>query len=289
MFHPYDLTTTTSKYSELFADGKRIETLWIAPSQAQDATPQKPTLVMLHGGLGCVALWKDFPEQLAQTTGCIVLAYSRYGNGKSQPLGEKRPVSYMHHEGEVVLPELLEKLGIQKPVLIGHSDGGSIAIVYAGKFPDRVRALILEAPHVFVEDISVCGAVNAKAQYETSDFRHKLAKYHQDVDATFWGWNDIWLDPHFKTWNLESYLPQIRCPVLMIQGEQDKYGTVSQLEAIRAHMPRSEVLVLSNCGHTPHRDHRETVLARMTAFVAEVGKGPHPRSIDRQIRPRSGG
>lgn len=259
------MITGASKYGEMFVDGKRIETLWIPPSQ-----PQKCTVVMLHGGLGCIALWKDLPQRLAQGAGCGVLAYSRYGNGNSQPLGEKRPVSYMHHEGEVVLPELLAKLGIVKPVLVGHSDGGSIAIIYAGKFPDRVRGLILEAPHVFVEDVSLRSSVKAKADYEAADLRQKLAKYHQDVDATFWGWNDVWLDPLFRTWNLESYLPQIRCPVLLIQGEQDEYGTIAQFDAIRARVPRSEILLLPDCGHSPHSDHPETVRARMTAFIAEL-------------------
>lgn len=258
--------TGASKYGEMFVDGKRVETLWIPPSQ-----PQSCTVVMLHGGLGSIALWKDFPQRLAQGTGCGVLAYSRYGNGNSQPLGEKRAVSFMHHEGEVVLPELLTKLGIEKPVLVGHSDGGSIAIIYAGKFPERVRGLILEAPHVFVEEICLRGAVKAKADYETADLRQRLAQYHQDVDATFWGWNDIWLDPLFRTWNLASYLPQIRCPVLLIQGEQDEYGTVAQLDAIRARVPRAEVLLLPNCGHSPDRDHPETVLARMTEFIAGLG------------------
>ncbi len=247
----------------MFVDGKWIETLWIPPSQ-----PQRCAIVMLHGGLGSIGHWKDFPQRLAQATSCGVLAYSRYGNGNSQPLSEKRPVSYMHREGEVVLPELLTKLGIVKPVLVGHSDGASIAIIYAGKFPDCVRGLILEAPHVFVEKVSLRGALKAKADYQNSNLRKKLAKYHQDVDATFWGWNDIWLDPRFCRWNLESYLPQIHCPVLLIQGEQDEYGTTAQLDAIRPRVPQAEVLLLPDCGHSPDRDQPETVLARMTAFIA---------------------
>jgi len=281
----------------MFVDGKRIETLWIPPSrkspsdrqealqsgqalQAEDVTQSGKdcTLVMLHGGLGSIGIWKDLPQRLAQNTGCGVLAYDRYGNGRSQPLEEKRPVAFMHHEGEIVLPELLEKLGIEKPILIGHSDGGSIAIVYAGKFPDRVRGLILLAPHVFVEEISLQGALNAKAEYETGDLRQKLAKYHTDVDATFWGWNDIWLDLQFRSWNLESYLPQIRCPVLMIQGEQDEYGTVAQLDAIRARVPRSEVLQLPGCGHSPDRDAPEIVLARMIAFITALDVGFNGRT-----------
>jgi len=280
----------------MFVDGKRIETLWIPPSrrrspserqeawQSGEALPSENvtqpgkecTLVMLHGGLGSIGIWKDLPQRLAQNTGCGVLAYDRYGNGRSQPLEEKRPVSYMHHEGEVVLPELLEKLGIEKPVLIGHSDGGSIAIVYAGKFPDHVRGLILLAPHVFVEEMSLQGALNAKAEYQTGDLRQKLAKYHADVDATFWGWNEIWLDPRFRSWNLESYLSQIRCPVLMIQGEQDEYGTVAQLDAIRARVPQSEVLWLPDCGHSPDRDAPEKVLARMKEFIEKLERTSDP-------------
>ena len=276
------------KIRKMFVDGKRIETLWIPPSrrrspserqeawQSGEALPSENvtqpgkecTLVMLHGGLGSIGIWKDLPQWLAQNTGCGVLAYDRYGNGRSQPSGEKRPVSYMHHEGEVVLPELLAKLGVGNPILIGHSDGGSIAIVYAGKFCERVRGLILLAPHVFVEEISLQGALNAKAEYERSDLRQKLAKYHANVDATFWGWNDVWLDPSFRTWNLESYLPQICCPVLMIQGEQDEYGTVRQLDAIRARVAQSEVLMLPDCGHSPDRDAPEIVLARMKEFIA---------------------
>ena len=150
---------------------------------------------MLHEGLGSVALWKHFPQKLASRTGCGVLVYSRYGHGGSDKLMEKRPVEFMHHEGEVVLPELLDKLGIARPILLGHSDGGSISLIFAGKYPERPRALILEAPHVFVEDLSVASITQAKVKYQTTDLRQKLARYHAHVDETFWGWNDIWLDP----------------------------------------------------------------------------------------------
>src|SRR5208283_4289039 len=146
-------------------DGKRLETLWIKRNQAA-----RPTIVMLHEGLGSIALWKHFPQRLASATGCGVLVYSRYGNGQSDMLREKRPVEYMHHEGEVVLPELLDKLGIVRPILLGHSDGGSIALIFAGKYPERPRALILEAPHVFVEDLSVASITQAEMNYQTTDF-----------------------------------------------------------------------------------------------------------------------
>jgi pimeloyl-ACP methyl ester carboxylesterase len=140
----------------------------------------------------------------------------------------------MHHEGEVVLPELLDKLDVERPILLGHSDGGSIVLIFAGKYPNRARALILEAPHVFVEDLSVASIAAAKVSFETTDFRAKLGRYHAHVDETFWGWNEIWLDPNFRSWNIESYLGSIRCPVLCIQGENDQYGTPAQVEAIRA-------------------------------------------------------
>ena len=246
----------------MVVDGKRLETLWIGRGQSN-----RPTIVMLHEGLGSIALWKNFPELLATHTDCGVLLYSRYGHGNSDRLMEKRPVTFMHHEGEVVLPELLEKLQIERPILLGHSDGGSIAIIFAGKHPDAVRGLILEAPHVFVEDLSVASITQAKVNYQKTELPQKLSRHHAHVDATFWGWNDIWLDPDFRSWNIEEYLAAIRCPVLCIQGEQDEYGTRAQVEAIKAQVPRTEIVMLPNCKHSPHRDQAERTLERMVEFV----------------------
>jgi pimeloyl-ACP methyl ester carboxylesterase len=250
---------------EVLVDGKRLETLSIEP-----ADKDRMTIVMLHEGLGSVGLWKNFPQRLASRTGCGILVYSRYGHGSSDKLREKRPVEFMHHEGEVVLPELLEKLNITRPILLGHSDGGSIALIFAGKYPDRPRALILEAPHVFVEDLSVASITQAKVTYLTTDLPPKLGRYHQHVDATFWGWNDIWLDPQFRSWNIEEYLPAIRCPILCVQGEEDEYGTIAQVKAIQARVPATEILMLPNCKHSPHRDQAEATLDCMAEFVAEV-------------------
>ena len=250
---------------EVLVDGKRLETLAIEPDRSD-----RPVTVLLHEGLGSIAMWKQFPQQLAERTGCRVLAYSRYGHGGSDKLMESRPVSFMHHEGEVVLPELLDKLGIVQPILLGHSDGGSIALIFAGRYPERPQALILEAPHVFVEDLSVASITQAKVNYQTTNLREKLARYHAHVDATFWGWNHIWLDPAFRSWNIEEYLPAIRCPVLCIQGEQDEYGTIAQVQAVQARVPGCEVLMLPNCKHSPHRDHPELTLARIGDFVARV-------------------
>jgi pimeloyl-ACP methyl ester carboxylesterase len=250
---------------EVLVDGKRLETLWIEPTGKDQLT-----IVMLHEGLGSVALWKDSPQRLASRTRCGILVYSRYGHGNSDRLMEKRPVHFMHHEGEVVLPELLDKLNIAKPILLGHSDGGSIAIIFAGKYPDRPRALILEAPHVFVEDLSVASITDAKVAYLTTDLPQKLGRYHKHVDATFWGWNDIWLEPQFRSWNIEEYLPAIRCPVLCIQGKDDEYGTIAQVLAIKERLPATEIFMLPNCKHSPHRDQTEATLERMAGFVARV-------------------
>ncbi len=257
--------------AQLMVDGKWLETLWLEP---EDGVPvDRPVIVMLHEGLGSVALWKDFPHRLAEATGCRVLVYSRYGHGSSEKLTEKRPVEFMHHEGEVVLPELLERLEIRRPILLGHSDGGSIALVFAGTQPENVQGLMLEAPHVFVEDLTVASIEQAKVSYRTTDFPRRLGRYHEHVDETFWRWNDIWLDPDFRAWNIEQYLAGVRCPILCIQGEQDEYGTRAQLDAIMAQVPGTEIVMLPECRHSPHRDQPEATLALMSGFVAAVVKG----------------
>jgi pimeloyl-ACP methyl ester carboxylesterase len=257
--------TLEAKLEAVVVDGRRLETLWLAP---RDATA--PTIVMLHEGLGSIALWRDFPHALATRNGCGVLAYSRHGHGESEKQAEKRPVTFMHHEGEVVLPELLDNFGLDHPILLGHSDGGSIALIFAGKYPERVRALILEAPHIFVEDLSIKSIAATKVAYETTNLRARLGCYHAHVDATFWAWNDIWLHPQFRDWNIESYLDSIRCPVLCIQGEEDEFGTRAQVDTIVAKVPGAELLMLPDCGHSPHRDQREATLAKIVEFVAKV-------------------
>lgn len=262
------LSVTNYLRSEVVVDGKRLEAMRIEPRENA-----RPTIVMLHEGLGSIALWKDFPTQLAERTGCGVLVYSRYGLGNSEKLMEKRPVAFMHHEGEVVLPELLKKLNIERPLIVGHSDGGSIALIFAGKYPDALSGLILEAPHVFVEDLSIASIAQAKVAYETTDLPQRLGRYHANVDATFWGWNDIWLNPDFRAWNIEEYLLSIRCPILCIQGTDDEYGTVAQVAAIQAKAPQTEIVMLTNCKHSPHRDQTEKTLELMTNFVARTASG----------------
>jgi len=273
-----------SNLGDVVVDGKRLETLWFAPRD-----PAVPTIVMLHEGLGSIALWKDFPYALADRTGCGVLVYSRYGHGNSQKQAGRRPITFMHHEGEVVLPELLEKLGIVRPILLGHSDGGSIALIFAGKYPGRTCGMILEAPHVFVEEFGLASIRSAKAAFETTDFRVKLARYHAHVDETFWAWNDIWLDPEFPRWNIEAYLDTIRCPVLCIQGEEDEYGTRAQVDTVVAKVPGTELVMLPQCAHSPHRDQKEATLAKITEFLAKINDTPRitPDNVDPILKTES--
>ena len=242
-------------------DGKRLEAVRIEPRRSG-----LPAIVMLHEGLGSVAHWKDFPSRLVEETGAGVFVYSRYGHGNSDPLSESRSLWYMHHEAQVVLPELLKKARIERPMLLGQSDGASIAILYAGTFPDRAAGLILEAPHVFVEEVTVASIAQAKLLYKETDLPQRLGRYHAHVDSLFWGWNDIWLDPAFRAWNIESFVDHIRCPVLLLQGAQDEYGTVKQIDAIRARMPSASAVILEDCRHAPHRDQCEATLAAITEF-----------------------
>ena len=232
-----------------------------------EMTVGAPMLVFLHEGLGSVAMWKDFPARCVEATGCGALIYSRYSYGKSDPLGEPRRVSFMHDEALNALPELLGKLGVERPILFGHSDGASIALIHAGGAGRPVRGLILMAPHVMVEEIGIRRIEQAKLAYESTDLREKLARYHADADSAFRGWNEIWLDPDFRAWNIEEYLPRIACPVLAIQGEDDEYGTMEQIERIERAIPQAEVLKLKACGHSPHRDQPDAVIERVVEFV----------------------
>ncbi len=242
---------------------QRLESVWIAAPVAD-----RPTLVLLHEGLGSVAMWRGFPAALAERTGCGVFAYSRAGHGRSDPASLPREPDYLEREATDVLPDMLVAAGIERPVLLGHSDGGSIALVFAAHFPELVRGLILEAPHVFVEDLSVASIAAARANYPS--FRDRLGRYHDDVDATFRGWNDIWLDPRFRTWSIVDRLHRITVPVLTMQGADDEYGTLAQLDAIEAHVPGAQRLVIAGSGHSPHRDAEQKVLDAAAAFVASL-------------------
>lgn len=228
--------------------------------------------MFLHEGLGSIGLWKDVPGELAQRTGCGVLTYSRYGNGFSDVLADARAVSYMHDEARIVLPQVLEAFDVRDAVLVGHSDGASIALIYAGESGERLRGVVAEAPHVFVEDLSVESIALARVAFEKTDLNTRLARYHQDVNRTFYGWNDIWLHPEFRSWNIRDAVKKIVAPMLLVQGANDEYGTLAQLGAIRedARSARVDALVLADCGHSPHRDRPELTLGAVAAFVESL-------------------
>lgn len=253
----------------LDAAGHRLETVWHGPPPEDGA----PTLVFLHEGLGSVSAWRDFPAKLAEATGLGALIYSRWGYGQSDPVEVPRPPSYMHDEGSVTLPAVLDAAGVRSAILVGHSDGGSIAIVHAAdpSSAPRLRALILEAAHVFVEDISVASIVAAREQYVRGNLRARLSRHHSDVDGAFWGWNRAWLDREFRAWDLRPLLPHVTVPTLIVQGEDDPYGTLAQVDAIeRGVGGLAERWTLPKCGHAPHREDEAATLARMAAFVNEV-------------------
>ena len=252
-------------HSHVQVRGRRIEVRTIA------GDPERPSLVFLHEGLGSVAMWRGFPARVAEVTGCPALVYSRYGYGGSDLLEASFAVDYMHREAEETLPELLSTLGVERPILIGHSDGASIALIYAGSHIDAVRGLVALAPHVFVEDISVRNIEEAKVAFETTDMQKKLARYHTDARRTFYGWNDIWLHPDFRRWNIEAYLPRIRCPVLAVQGVDDEYGTMAQIETIAARVAGPcELVKIEACGHRLHRDQHDATLEVIARFVAQI-------------------
>ncbi|HET9339043.1 MAG TPA: alpha/beta hydrolase [Casimicrobiaceae bacterium] len=226
-----------------------------------------PTIVMLHEGLGSVAMWKDFPHRVAHAANRDVLAYSRAGYGRSSPAALPYDVRYMHDEALVALPRLLDACAVERPILLGHSDGATIALIHAGASGRPVTGLALMAPHVFVEDVSIASIAQAKVAWRTTDLRARLARYHDDVDAAFTGWNDIWLDPAFRAFDIAGEVRAVRCPVLAIQGEDDEYGTMAQIERIARLAPDVDLVRLADCRHSPHRDQPEAVLEALVRFV----------------------
>lgn len=230
-----------------------------------------PLLIFLHEGLGCVEKWKDFPGKLCKAADLPGLVYDRYGYGKSDMLGEPRQPDFLHREAFEALPELLEKLNMIRPlILVGHSDGGSIALLHASRYPERVIALILEAPHVKIEQLSARGLKEAIQAYRYGDLKERLEKYHgPNTDSMFWGWANIWTDERTRDWNIESFLPSVKAPILFLQGELDEYGTVEQLHAIRKGAGGPvEAEIIPGCGHIPHQQAEEFALQRMQGFIA---------------------
>jgi pimeloyl-ACP methyl ester carboxylesterase len=237
-----------------------------------ERTPGKPVLVFLHEGLGSIRQWRGFPGQVAAATGCPALVYDRYGYGQSDVLREpRRTVRFMHDEALVALPKFLLDLKVENPILIGHSDGASIALIHAGA-GHEVRGVVAMAPHVFIEPVCLESIRNAVKNFETSDLASKLGRYHRDARKTFYGWADVWLDPVFKAWDIRSdYLPSIRCAVLAIQGRDDEYGTMAQLDEIARRVKGPcELLKLENCGHAPFRDQPQKTLAAVAKFVEKL-------------------
>jgi pimeloyl-ACP methyl ester carboxylesterase len=245
----------------------RLEYRFVGPQ------PDKaPTLVLLHEGLGCVGLWGDFPEKLSAATSAGVFVYSRAGYGKSSPVTLPWPLSYMHDEAREMLPRLLDAIGFQRGLLIGHSDGASIAAIYAGSHQDhRVGGLVLIAPHFFTEDPGIASIVEAKKAYETGDLRARLSRWHADVDNAFKGWNGAWLDPGFRQWDITEQLAYIRVPILIVQGEDDQYGTVKQIEVAQqeCYCP-VDVALLKGAKHSPQREAPEATLQAISDFVVHV-------------------
>jgi pimeloyl-ACP methyl ester carboxylesterase len=233
---------------------------------------QQPTLVFLHEGLGSIGQWRDFPLLVSRATGLPALLYDRWGHGKSDPLTGARRVRYMHDEALATLPELLHQLHVEKTILIGHSDGGSIALIFAAEHREKVSGIVTAAAHVFVEDITIRGIREAVRVFETTNLRDRLRPYHGDsTESMFRGWADIWLAPEFRNWNIEEYLPAVTSPVLAIQGENDEYGTPAQVDAIvRQVSGPVESLLIPDCGHIPHLQARERVLSEVTAFIRSL-------------------
>jgi pimeloyl-ACP methyl ester carboxylesterase len=235
--------------------------------------PDAPIIIFLHEGLGSVSMWRDFPSQLCEAVGARGIVYSRPGYGQStpRPHHEKWGVDFMHEHARDVLPAFLAAIGIntdcEKPWLLGHSDGASIALIHAALFPECIAGLIVAAPHIFVEEISVTSIAAARVAYESTDLKSKLARHHDDVDSAFYGWNDIWLDSAFRPWHIESLLPNIQCPLLAIQGVNDEYGTMAQIDGIARAVPHAQLVKIEHCGHSPHRDQPQTVIDAVQKFM----------------------
>lgn len=260
-------------------------------SLAASAPTDGPTLVFLHEGLGSVALWRDWPQQLCARLGCSGLVYSRQGYGQSQTTpdvrGTPRQVNghrhgrllpdYMHHEALVVLPALLQAMGIRRPLLLGHSDGGTIALIHASHHP--VAGCIVMAPHVMVEDISLQAIAAAREAYEQGPLRQRLTPFHADVDCAFWQWNDVWLSDAFRAFDIRPELHSITAPLLAIQGENDPYGTMAQINDIARAVPHTQLLKLPQCGHSPHRDQAEAVAKAVQALVESQATDPQGNGI----------
>ena len=262
-----DFTWRDGATSHLTVDGVRLETACFGP-----APDTGLTLVLLHEGLGCVSLWRDFPQRLTKATGLGVFVYSRAGYGQSDPCPLPRPINYMSDEALQTLPKILDAIGFQQGILLGHSDGATIAAIHAGMSGDlRVRGIVLMAPHFFAEPGGLQAIAVAKENFEQGDLRDKLAKYHADVDCAFRGWNDVWLDRRFKNWNVAEVIDYLRIPVLAIQGTDDQYGTLAQIEEIESRIYSPvDTEIYEGCGHSPHMEKPEETMRAVVDFARRL-------------------
>ena len=270
----------TSSFARIAWRGRaaQIEHRWLAHERGRGA----PLIVFLHEGLGSVSMWREFPQAVCDAVGARGLVYSRPGYGRSTPRAadDNWGPDFMHHQAHEVLPALLDALGIDTaqdpPWLFGHSDGGSIALLHAARFPDRVAGLVVLAPHIFVEAVSVASIERARDAYLEGDLRERLARHHADPDSAFWGWNRIWLDPRFRDWSIDQELAPITCPLLAIQGRDDEYGTLLQIRGIARVLPQTELLELPDCGHSPQRDQPDAVVNATRATIAAAARRAAP-------------
>lgn len=239
----------------------------------------RPTLVLLHEGLGCLALWRHFPDDLATATGCRTVAWSRAGYGNSDAYPQCRTDDYLHHEAYTALPPVLAALHIERPLLIGHSDGASIALLFAARFPEQTAGVVAMAPHEFVEEETLAGIRSTVQAWRETDLPKRLARYHRQPERVFREWSETWLSPSFRHWNITDVLSSIRCPVLALQGENDPYATLRQIEVIAERVPETHLLCLPHCGHAPHQDQTAAVLRILTEWInARDPEAWHPHS-----------
>lgn len=262
-----------TRFANLTICGRAIqlEYQWIAPN-----LDDKPLIVFLHEGLGSIALWKHWPEQLCRAVSCRGLVFSRYGYGQSTQrlVGENYSASYLHDEARLVLPALFEHLHVDTdttpPVLFGHSDGATIALLYAATYPKKTAGVIVAAPHIFVEDIMIENLRNARRTYLDTDWAKRLAPYHQNPDSVFWAWNNAWLNPAFRHWSIEAEITSIECPMLALQGEQDEYATLEHIYGIKKLVPQTQILIIPHCGHSPHKDKPSVVEHAVKQFLTNA-------------------
>jgi len=245
--------------------GIEIEIRWVGAPRSDDA----PLVVFLHEGLGSISMWKEFPSDFCDAHGFSGFVFSRYGYGRStaKPRDERWAPDFMHRQAEELLPALFAAVDIERPWLFGHSDGASIALLHAARHP--AAGVVAVAPHLFVEDVSIASIESARAAYEMTDLRERLARHHGDPDSAFRGWNDAWLSPEFRAWNIEAEIAHVACPVLAVQGEGDEYGTLAQVDAIVRRLPKTRLLVLQDCGHSPHRDQPGILSREAGRFILE--------------------